>query len=413
MIPQDLPLSVLERRPRRRFKQKESSPRTSRNKVLRNVFASSSSSTSLTTTTTTTSTTTSSSSTSTTSPTTTTTIAKTNDPSILIAIAIWYILGIVSISTTKILLVHGIPPLVLTVQQLLIGSTILKFFITWQNNNAATTTTTNLSVATEDHPKKEIKNEYAKVPLEDLENGGSTTPTPISTTTSTTAITTVHNSDRSLSQLWKEAPYLVISGICFTLGFLATNFGFETSSPSFVETIKAAEPLTSAGLAVGYGLESLSFVEWSSLATLILGVLASTLGNASMPMTSTMTSRTSNTIIPTSSSLWDSLLSCTIVMVSNLCFSLRGLYQKWYLQLEGSTKPKAEELQVQMQQLGVWVLIGPTVLGYGKWGILHLLHEGISLQYVGLAIVNGLAFTIYKYVYSCCCCHVAIRRTFC
>ena len=302
------------------------------------------------------------------------------DPSNIIAIVLWYTLGIVSISTTKILLVRGTPPLVLTVQQLFIGSTVLKGYISWNTQD--------------DYAKRDID----EPPVEDVEYGAShrltddTPSTPIINTTSTAGA--MISPTTSFFQLWHDAPYLVAAGVCFTLGFLATNLGFQTSSASFVETIKAAEPLTSAGLAVGFGLESLTTMEWSSLATLILGVLASTLGNSQ--------SSSSSATAATTTSLRDSLLSCGIVMASNLCFSLRGLYQKWYSSQEqqkhrsAASQPKAEELQVQMQQVGVWVLIGPAVVGYGRWAIVHLIQEGVSIQYLGLALINGLAFTSYK-----------------
>jgi drug/metabolite transporter (DMT)-like permease len=276
----------------------------------------------------------------------------------LIAVAVWYALGIVSISTTKILLVKGTPPLLLTVQQLLIGFTVLRGYMSWKE---------------EEHDGK--KNEH---PGEDEEYG--TTNRASNMAKDTNITTTTYQG--SPIQLWHEAPYLVAAGLFFTLGFLATNLGFQASSASFVETIKAAEPLTSAGLAVGFGLESLNVMEWASLATLIVGVLASTLAN----------SQSSAAAI----TLKESLVSCGIVMASNLCFSLRGLYQKWFLQKQSGSQPRAEELQVQMQQLGVWVLIGPAVVGYGKWGVLHLIQKGVSIQYVGLAVINGLAFTSYK-----------------
>jgi drug/metabolite transporter (DMT)-like permease len=281
-----------------------------------------------------------------------------------------------SISTTKVLLVQGTPPLLLTIQQLLIGSTVLRALISWRQQTGGSS--------------KNNKDEQ-KLMLDDLEQGASNR-------ISNHTITTTVSQKKSPIALWQEAPYLVGAGVCFTLGFLATNFGFQASSASFVETIKAAEPLTSAGLAVGFGLEALNTKEWASLSTLIAGVLASTLGNSSAQSGHAIDHNNNNNNNNHDITLMESLISCAIVMVSNLCFSLRGLYQKWYLQEHEHTarKLEAEELQAEMQQLGVWVLIGPALVGYGKWGLGCLIREGVSIQYIGLALVNGLAFTSYK-----------------
>lgn len=283
------------------------------------------------------------------------------DPSILIVIALWYSLGILSISTTKVLLVNGTPPLILTVQQLLIGSTVLRgvIFLKKTNNNY-------------DNEKNE-EVDVSDQAIEDVEQGSASR-------------IFAHPRSRMITQqsplgLWREAPYLVAAGVCFTLGFLATNFGFQASSASFVETIKAAEPLTSAILAVCFKLETLNGAEWASISTLIVGVLCSTLGNSHSS---------------SNASLVESLLSCVIVMTSNLCFSLRGLYQKWYLQKQASQKSRAEELQFHMQQLGVWLLLIPTIVCHGKWAIQQLVEQGLRIQPIGLALINGLAFTSYK-----------------
>jgi drug/metabolite transporter (DMT)-like permease len=47
-----------------------------------------------------------------------------------------------------------------------------------------------------------------------------------------------------------------------------------------VETVKAAEPITSAAVAVGWGIETLGSREVASLLAIVSGVLLSTWGNA-------------------------------------------------------------------------------------------------------------------------------------
>lgn len=103
--------------------------------------------------------------------------------------------------------------------------------------------------------------------------------------------------------------------------------------------------------------------------------------------------------------MYASFLSCAIVMTSNLCFSYRGLYQKLFR--ANATAGAVDDLNVQfrMQQLGVMVLLVPTLVWDGP-GILHhlyqvstrngLFHTGILVRYIGLATINGLAFTSYK-----------------
>lgn len=71
-----------------------------------------------------------------------------------------------------------------------------------------------------------------------------------------------------------------MAGIYFAMGFLTTNLSFQRSAAAYVETIKAAEPITSAGIAVLWGIETLSPPEVTSLAAIVSGVLLSTLGNA-------------------------------------------------------------------------------------------------------------------------------------
>jgi drug/metabolite transporter (DMT)-like permease len=71
-----------------------------------------------------------------------------------------------------------------------------------------------------------------------------------------------------------------LTALYFTFGFLATNYSFERSSASFVETVKAAEPITSAAVAVGWGIETLGSREVASLLAIVSGVLLSTWGNA-------------------------------------------------------------------------------------------------------------------------------------
>ena len=126
-------------------------------------------------------------------------------------------------------------------------------------------------------------------------------------------------------------------------------------------------------------------------------------------------------------------------MTSNLCFSLRGLYQKIFQRaidaaiknknmtecnqsslstvVSTSSSPplppisKLDDLNLQfrMQQIGVTIFLIPTLLKDGPRLFAHLVQvttnldtmelTTVILRYVALSVVNGLAFSSYKWVY--------------
>ena len=189
------------------------------------------------------------------------------------------------------------------------------------------------------------------------------------------------------------------------MGFYCTNLGFQAASAAFVETIKASEPITSAVLAVAWGLEILNRQEVTSLALIVCGVVLSTMGNQTSPATTT------DDNISSEPEGWGlaaaSLLSCTIVMASNLCFSFRGLFQKLFQANKSSQNIHMDDLNLQyrMQQMGVLVFMVPAVLWEGPAVLGHiyqvsshigLIQSGILFRYVGLATANAVAFASYK-----------------
>lgn len=167
------------------------------------------------------------------------------------------------------------------------------------------------------------------------------------------------------------------------MGFAGTNLSFSGASAAFVETVKAAEPITSAATAVLWGIEVLSFEEGTSLITIVAGVLLSTLGN-------------SNSGGADGASLSDSIRSCVTVMIANLCFSFRGLHQKLFRATPHGSKISVDDLNLQfrMQQVGILLLIVPVLF----WDTRTLLSRLSmpSLEFLGLALLNGFAFTSYK-----------------
>ncbi|CAB9522847.1 Phosphoenolpyruvate/phosphate translocator [Seminavis robusta] len=296
--------------------------------------------------------------------------------SLILAVVLWYSLGVVSITTSNLLMmkptrynqVGGVPPLVLTLQQLIIGSMLLWFLLRirfmqspgvqpWPSPSAA-------AIAAENSRRKNLLFHHNR-------------PT---------------NSNSLLSDLASSvSPNLVLAGVCFATGFFATNFGFLASSAAFVETVKAAEPITSAAVAVMWGIEVLSGPEMLSLGSIVAGVLISTLAHSSAAAQGTDAG---------ASSMMQSLQSCLVVMTANLCFSFRGLYQKLFrASPEGSAAVIDDlNLQFRMQQIGVMLLIGPVIMLDLRELLGHIweVRSGIAIQYVALALVNGIAFTTYN-----------------
>lgn len=291
--------------------------------------------------------------------------------SLLVAVGLWYTLGVVSIGTSKVLLsdhalgssVGSVPPCYLTLQQLLIGSTLLRFLIRHRFLG--------LTAGLQAWPQKS-------------ETEDTSWERRRSTKTDLFSRTPIH-------------PSLVWAAVYFCAGFLATNVAFAKSAASFVETVKASEPLTSAAVAVGWGIEVLSTPEVVALLTIVAGVLLSTLGHSPTPPLGA--SASSHSTHP--------LVACAVVMASNLCFSFRGLYQKLFRATpEGSAHVVDDlNLQFRMQQVGAALLILPTAVWDGPtvltavWHGLSYTHGGgwgKLVRYATLALLNGCAFAGYN-----------------
>ncbi|GMI16233.1 hypothetical protein TrLO_g2389 [Triparma laevis f. longispina] len=112
-----------------------------------------------------------------------------------------------------------------------------------------------------------------------------------------------------------KAKKLTMCALFYSTGFVLTSVSFYTSSASFTETIKAAEPLTSSAVAVLYNLDSVPFKEMLSLALIVIGVLLTTKGAHS------------GSGVPAAAKTQDDFLSTIVTLAANLCFSFRGAYQ--------------------------------------------------------------------------------------
>ena len=271
------------------------------------------------------------------------------------AVLLWYLLGVLSISTTKLLLrdygSNGITPLFLTMQQFLIGFFFLRLWIYASG--------------------KEPQVCSFKYLL-------------------------TFSKRKSFEHFGYDK--LVLSATFFTIGFWLTNLSFSSADASFVETIKASEPITSAALAVLWGIEQLSFKEVTSLIGLCLGVVISTLGNAH--------GKIGAVDLHSSVSLTESFYQSGIVMIGNLCFSFRGLYQKLFRASPDGSKNVVDDLNLQYRfhQIGILVLIVPLGLYEMPSAVRYWLGYASDSDlvgsscwtYCGLSIVNAFAFTHYK-----------------
>jgi drug/metabolite transporter (DMT)-like permease len=295
----------------------------------------------------------------------------TSDVSLWLAIFLWYFLGVLSIASSKILLTGEggirVNPLSLTLQQLLIGASLLRCILRIRLFGSS---------GLRPWPPASIKEHNPN-----SENGIQT------------SLVSGHRD-------------LVMSAVCFALGFLATNFAFAGSAASFVETVKAAEPLTSATVAAAYGIETITMKQAVSLGTIVAGVIISTVGGAGK----------NSSLVQT---LPDTIRACAVVMTANLCFSFRGLYQKLFRKHQTSQTLDDFNLQFRMQWLGALLLLIPTLLfdiipnlWYGtllsRLAMLSASNERqldgnnntstsqFVIRYCVLSLVNGTAFTCYN-----------------
>lgn len=328
-----------------------------------------------------------------------------------VLVLFWYSFGILSIATSKILLsTYNLPPLLLTFQQLVIGVLLLRTLVYVQTNGRKEEEYTSARIGLQPVPLQVNKQE-------DCENGGmykqksSNEIDPRTATRSTTqqqqggilsAVLALANPSAINHRIHNQ---LLLSAIYFTIGFLLTNYGFSSGSAAFVETVKAAEPITSAATAVVWGIEQLVPEEVASLGGIIVGVVLSTLGHRG---SGTSLSKGDElefelTTPPHSQSL---LTSSCIVLLANLCFSFRGLHQKLFRSTPHGKASDVDDLNLQyrMQQIGCLLLSIPVVLGNSSLPLRvpqYLSVEGgvsirLVLRYFMLCFVNGVAFASYN-----------------
>jgi solute carrier family 35 protein E1 len=125
--------------------------------------------------------------------------------------------------------------------------------------------------------------------------------------------------------------------IAYTLGFILTNFAYQVVAPSFVESVKAAEPVTTALLSYLILGEFSSYLTYLTLLPVCVGVTLACQGKQLF-----------------------SLSGLVLSLASNLCFSGRSVYAKqFYASHTGSGTSPVSGLSLfcDISLLGVVFLI--------------------------------------------------------
>lgn len=127
----------------------------------------------------------------------------------------------------------------------------------------------------------------------------------------------------SLKSLFVCNKYVLVIGLTYTFGFICTNVAYSLSNPSFVETVKAAEPISSVALEYIFFYEYISWTTYSTLIPICTGVAMACLGGQKHSF---------------------HVIGFMITVVANVCFSGRSVVAKQLFKREGSTSVTSDEI---------------------------------------------------------------------
>lgn len=273
---------------------------------------------------------------------------------LLFAITMWYLIGVGAIVTTKILLTDwNIPPLLLTFQQLVAASTLLRLVIMFLPGGAQP-----LPWEGDEDESRDNSSSFLQ----------------------------------KLGHIWEKHSDFILAGIFNALDFLSSNSAFSRSAASFVETIKSSDPITTTAVALAWNVDRLARSEGVALSLLIVGVLLSTWGNAQSE------SHHNASAAAEEHSLEESISGVTIVTIANFCFAFRAMFQKRYRSTAGDEKLNDVNLLCRMQQTGAAVLFIPVLIGCSDFVLraIDSLSYDAKLSYVGLSVFNASCYAVYK-----------------
>lgn len=271
------------------------------------------------------------------------------------AILVWYTLGVLAIVTTKKLVQEwSCPPLMLTVQQMILASIIIRIVL----------------AVREDGVPQPLPWEHKPETNSDARTG---------------------------ERLWHDKlqsyfPWLahfsfVLVGVFNALDFLSSNFAFSFSDANFVEAIKSSDPITTATIAVIGKVDQISMMEGFSLLILVSGVVLSTLGNSSDQKHGVQSDK-----------LRESVQTAGLTMLANLCFGFRAMQQKKYRSITNETQQLDDvNLFYRMLQTGAIFLSLPLLVLHWQDLIFAFdLPMEVKLAYFGVATVNAVSYVVYK-----------------
>lgn len=223
---------------------------------------------------------------------------------------------------------------------------------------------------------------------------------------------------RQLSPLQNRL--LALTSLSFAVGFLLTNISFSSSSAPFTETIKAAEPLSSALLAAFYRVEDITLGKGTSLLLIVAGVVLMRDGaattNGDLILSSPIKAAGAGTGTGTGAEAGAGtahgfahptlILPIMLILASNVCFSFRGLHQtrlKLKILERGGEDVKSTTLLYRMVHFGAIILF-PLFLLYS---LVTTFTSGTPfgrsftspLDFVKMVFilgVNGTAFAAYN-----------------
>ena len=270
------------------------------------------------------------------------------DPAVLerarlfMSLVAWYLIGVGAIVTTKILLTGwSVPPLLCTFQQLLAGSTILRLVLSFRPDGVQ-------NLPWEGDQEEE------------------TTP-------------------KKVRSIWEHHSDFLLAGLFNALDFLASNSAFKSSNASFVEAVKSSDPITTTAVALAWNVDHLTGAESVGLSLLIVGVLLTTFGNSESPAEAP--------------SLGKSIVGMTTVLIANMCFAFRAMFQKRYRTLASGERQLDDiNLLCRMQQTGAAALLLPVILAHSGIVIRATFNvpRDLQLRYIGLSFVNAFCYAVYK-----------------
>lgn len=175
--------------------------------------------------------------------------------------------------------------------------------------------------------------------------------------------------------------YVVLVSVCYTLGFILTNMAFSLANANSVETIKAAEPISSVILGQIFCPEYASWMTYASLLPIWFGVSMACYGDSAFPF-------------------W----GVVFAMASNIGFSGRAVATKKLCTLNDA---KLDETMLfgQISMIGL-VLLVPLALMFDRDVVLnnnwHNPSDAIEsyssnwLSFLFVLVFNGLAYTAYN-----------------